>query len=136
MKLDPGQLDAALRHVYTGVGVLTSTLVVVGLAQGDASTIGVAVHKIGDGVASIVGGISMLVPLVSGAYAAISASRKSRMVAMNVDPQMQVLAAKPGTDAAAIADTIPGNKVIVATPAVVLAAGNAPSTVTNIKGAA
>jgi hypothetical protein len=134
--LDPGQLSTAMRYVYTATGSVLGTLGIVGLSQGDASTIGTAVHQIGDGIVSIATGVAALVPIVSGIYGVIGSSRKAIMHAVNIDPQMAVIAAKPGTDAAVIANSIPGNKVIVATPAVTAAVAASPASVTNLKGAA
>jgi hypothetical protein len=70
-----------------------------------------AVHKIGDGAASIAAGVSMLIPVVSGVYAAWTASRTRRLEAMNADPQIVQVIAKRGTAARVIADLIPGDKV-------------------------
>ena len=108
---DNDQVNSALRHVYTGVGVATATLVVVGLSQGDATTIGAAVHKIGDGAASIIMGISMLVPVVSGFYASWSASPMSKMLSFKKDPQIAQVVAIAGTPMGAIAASIPGDKI-------------------------
>lgn len=108
---DPGQVTAFMRHVYTGVGVAVAVLGIVGLSQGDATAIGEAVQKIGDGLVSIASGISALVPIVSGIYAAYTASRRYRLKALNVDPQIQKIITTPGTSASAVADSIPGNKV-------------------------
>jgi hypothetical protein len=122
------QVNSALRHVYTAVGTASAVLIFVGLSQSDATALGVAVHKIGDGVASIVAGISMLIPVVSALYAAWTASPFSRLISMKKDPEIAQVLAKPGTPTAALADSIPGDKITVATPAVVRAIqANAPA---------
>lgn len=105
------QVNSFMRHVYTGVGVATGTLIIVGLSQGDASTIGVAVHKIGDGVSSIIAGVTLLIPIASGLYAAWSASPFSRMMWMKKNDQIKQVIAVPGTAMGAIANSIPGDKV-------------------------
>ena len=105
------QLHSFLRHVYTATGTATAVLTVVGMSQGDATTIGNAVHQIGDGIASIVAGIGALVPVVSGVYAMVSASRASRLKALNADPQIEKIKTVPGTEAAKEAAAIPGAKV-------------------------
>lgn len=105
------ETNAALRHVYTGVGVATATLVLVGLSQGDATTIGNAVHQIGSGVASIIAGVSALIPVVSGIYAALSASPISRLLQMQKNPEIKQVVAVPGTATAALTATIPGDKI-------------------------
>lgn len=108
---DPGQISALMRHVYTIVGTLVATLGVVGLSQGDATTIGTAVHNIGDGIVSIATGISALVPLASAAYAVWSSSRASKLKAMNADPEITKVVTVPGTTAASAALNIPGTKI-------------------------
>lgn len=105
------QVHSVLRHVYTATGTAVSILVVIGLTQQDASSIGIAVKQIGDGIASIIAGISALIPIVSGAYAALSASRAARLRALNADPQIAKIDTVPGTDAAKEAAQIPGSKV-------------------------
>jgi len=109
---DPGQLSAFMRHVYSALGGATAMALAMGLSQGDATTIGTAVHQIGDGIVSIATGVAALVPVVSAVYAAISASRKSRLVAMDADPQIKKVETVAGTPAAAIAAEIPGPKVV------------------------
>ena len=115
------QVNSALRHVYTAVGTATAVLVLVGLSQSDATNLGVAVHKIGDGIASIIAGIGMLVPIASAVYAAWTASPFSRLMSAKKNPEIAQVFAVPGTATAALADSIPGNKITVATPAQVQA---------------
>lgn len=105
------QVNSALRHVYTAIGTGTAVLVMVGLSQGDATTIGNAIHKIGDGAASIIAGITMLIPIASAVYAAASASPFSRMMKLKQDPDIKQVIAVEGTKMGAIADAIPGNKI-------------------------
>ena len=111
------ETNSVLRHVYTAVGTATAVLAVVGLSQGDASTIGLAVHKIGDGVVSIVAGISMLVPVASALFAAWKVSPFSRLMAMRHDPEIHQVIAVAGTATGALAAAIPGDKITTA-PAV------------------
>lgn len=103
------QVNSGMRHVYTAVASVTATLVVVGLTtQGDATTISDAVHKIGDGVSSIVAGVTMLVPVASAVWAMVSASLGSRLKAVAADPEVkQIVVATP-----AVADAVPSNKVV------------------------
>jgi len=105
------QVNSALRHVYTAVGVGTAVLVTVGLSQGTATALGLAVHQIGDGVASIIAGVGGLVAAGSGAYAAWTASPFSKLMDAKKNPQIQQLVAVAGTPLAAMADAIPGNKI-------------------------
>ena len=105
------ETNSVLRHVYTAVGTATAVLAVVGLSQGDASTIGLAVHKIGDGIVSIVAGVSMLVPVASALFAAWKVSPFARLLAMKRDPEIHQVIAVSGTATGALADAIPGDKI-------------------------
>jgi hypothetical protein len=101
--LDPGQITSFMRHVYTVAG---TTAAIVGAAsfmdQQTINTVLTAVHQIGDGVVSIATGVAALVPIVSGVYAAWSASHKSKLVAIATDPQT-VPAVKRAVTAALVA---------------------------------
>lgn len=107
--LSTGQVNSGLRHVYTVVGTALATTVAIGfITQGDATTISNAIHQIGDGVSSIAAGVGALIPVVSGIYAMISASRRNRLDALSKDPEIkQIVVATP-----AVADAVPSNKVV------------------------
>lgn len=105
------ETNAALRHVYTAVGVATATLVLVGMSQGNATAIGNAVHQIGSGIASIVAGVGALIPIVSGIYAALSASPLAGLLRMQKNPDIRQVIAVPGTPTAQLTKQIPGDKV-------------------------
>jgi hypothetical protein len=107
----PDSVQAALRHVYNATSMILAALMVIGLSQGDATAIGAAVHAIGDGVAAVLAGVSVLVPFYAGAKAWIAASRASRLKSLNADPQIEQVITKPGSEAEEIARTIPGDKV-------------------------
>jgi len=109
--LEPASVHGALRHVYTATAAATAAATIIGLSQGDATGIGTAVHQIGDGIASIVAGVTALIPIITAGYAAVSATRKNRMKDLNNDPQIAKVETVPGTEAAKEAATIPGNKV-------------------------
>jgi hypothetical protein len=108
------QVNAALRHVYTAAGTAAAVLVFVGLSQGDATTLGTAIHQIGDGVASIIAGVTALIPIASALYAAWTASPFSKLISMKKNPEIKQVVTIPGTATAALADAIPGNKITVA----------------------
>ena len=108
---DQAQVQSILRHVYTALGTALSVAVVVGLSQGEATAIGAAVQQIGDGVSKIIAGISTLVPIAMSIWAALSASRKSRLSSLNADPEIEKIVTVPGTEAHKEAREIPGNKV-------------------------
>lgn len=105
------ETNAALRHIYTGVGVATATLVLVGLSQGDATSIGNAVHQIGSGIASIVAGVGTLISVGSALWAAWSSSPFARLLQANNNPEIKQVIAVPGTQTAELAKQIPGDKV-------------------------
>ena len=104
MKFNRDVLNAILRHVYTGTGVAMTVLLAVGLSQGDATAIGVAVHQIGDGLASVAAGVTTLVIIGSTTYAGYMATRKA---------QVASVASVPGTvvkiPEQAIANELPSN---------------------------
>jgi len=105
------QVNSALRHVYTAAGTATAVLVMVGLKQGDATALGNAIHQIGDGVASIIAGVGALIPILAGFFAAWSASPFSKLIGMRNNPEIEKVKAVPGTPTAALAATIPGDKI-------------------------
>lgn len=105
------ETNAALRHVYTAVGTATAVLVLVGMSQGDATTIGNAIHQIGSGVALIVAGVGALIPVVSGIFAALSASPLAALLRMQKNPDIKQVVAIPGTPTAKLTEQIPGDKV-------------------------
>ena len=98
-------VNAILRHVYTLTAGVVATLAIVGVSQGDQTAIGDAVHKIGDGIASIIAGLGILVPIVSALFAAKSASKVSQAAAVATTPGLKV-----------VPTTIAGDKIIAAMP--------------------
>lgn len=108
------QTNSFLRHVYTATATAASVLVIVGLNQSNATALGNAVHQIGDGAASIIAGVGALIPIITGIYAAWTASPFSRLLYMKKNPEIAKVEAVPGTPTAAMADAIPGNKITTA----------------------
>jgi hypothetical protein len=105
--LSAAQVNAFMRHVYTVLGSVLGTIVILGfVTQGDATGITNAIHQIGDGVASIAAGVAALVPIVSGIYAARSASLKSQVAAVQASPVAQVITSDPK-----LAQDVPGVQV-------------------------
>lgn len=74
IEISTASVNAALRHVYSIAGAAIATLAIVGMSQGDQTALGQAVHQIGDGFASIVAGVSTLIPIISALFAARKAS--------------------------------------------------------------
>lgn len=88
IKLDPGQVSAFMRHVYTAGA--TGAAIVGGMSLMSPATINTimtSVHQIGDGIVSICTGVAALIPVGAGLYASWTASHKSKMVAIATDPQ-------------------------------------------------
>src|ERR1700677_4527421 len=101
------QVNSALRHVYTATASGITVAVLIGLSQGQATALGAAIHQIGDGVASIVAGVSALIPIVSAGYAAWSASPFSKLLSVSKNPEVQqVVVSTP-----ALANSLPANVV-------------------------
>jgi hypothetical protein len=105
------QINAGLHHVYTAAGTAGAVLLFVGLSQGNTTALGVGVHQIGDGVASIAAGITTLIPVATALYAMWKNSPFSKLMNFKKNDQIQQVIAVPGTPMAALADAIPGNKI-------------------------
>jgi cephalosporin-C deacetylase-like acetyl esterase len=110
--LEPASMNAFLRHIANASATATAVAIIFGLSQGDATTIGSAIQQIGNGIAALVAGVTLMIPVVTGAYAAISATRRARMASLNADPQIKKVETFPGTEAHKEASEIPGNKVV------------------------
>lgn len=104
-------VSAFMRNVYAALAGCTGTLLVIGISQADIDTFTSAVHLIGEGLSSIVAGVAVMVPLVTGSIAAYKASRKGRLVAMDKDPEISIVKTVPGSSAEETAKEIPGKKV-------------------------
>jgi hypothetical protein len=105
------QIAAGLHHVYNTTGTTAAVLLFVGLSQGNSTALGVGVHQIGDGVASIAAGITTLIPVATALYAMWNNSPFSKLMNFKKNVQIQRVVAVPGTPMAALADAIPGNKI-------------------------
>jgi hypothetical protein len=101
------EVNSALRHVYSVIGTAAAIGVAIGLNPDEVMTAVKAVHAIGDGLAEVVGGIGILIPLISGFYAAWSASPFSRLLSFSKNSDLHTLVAKAGTPLAALVDQIP-----------------------------
>ena len=104
MIMNQNVIKAVLNHIYTAVGVGTSVLIVVGISQGDATAIGVAIHQIGDGIASVVAGVTTILTVGSAAYAGYMATRRMQVASVASIPGTVVKI--PNQE---IADSLPSN---------------------------
>lgn len=111
MKLNSDQISAGLHHLYTAVGAAGAVLCYVGLSQGNETALGQGVHQIGDGITSIVAGITTLIPVATALYAMWKNSPFSKMMAAKQNKQIAQVITVAGTPLAAIAESIPGNKI-------------------------
>jgi hypothetical protein len=107
-------VHSALRHVYTATAAVTAVLVIVGFSQGDATGIGVAVHKIGDGAASIIEGVSMLVAILTPLYAGWRRSQKQMITDVDAMPDVAGVVTKDTPDGRALARDVPSKTVVAA----------------------
>src|SRR6185312_1268783 len=102
-----GQITAFGRHVVSfsmgGIAFLTIAHIVTAGQAGDATN---AINQISSGVASIIAGVTTLVSIGSGVWAAVSASLKSQVAAVQASPVVQVITSDPKLAAA-----VPGVKV-------------------------
>lgn len=86
------QVAAFGRHVATyAAGAITAVSVLHIVSAGDAATLSDSLNKISSGFASIAAGLGPIIALVSGWYAAWSASRKSQIAAVNATPGVKVV---------------------------------------------
>jgi hypothetical protein len=109
------QVHAGLSHVYSGVAGASAALIFIGMSQVDTNALSTGIHQIGDGVASIVAGVTTLIPVALGLYAAYQKSPLSKLLDFKKNKQIAQVLAVPGTPMAALADAIPGDKITVAT---------------------
>lgn len=101
------QLTAFGRHVVSyGMGAVTVLAVTHSISSDQATNATNAITQISTGLASIVAGVTTLVSLISGLYAASSASLKSQIAAVQAAPQAQVTVTDPK-----LAEGVPGVKV-------------------------
>jgi hypothetical protein len=105
------QVNSFMRHVYSAVGVAVAVAVTFGLNPDLAATIAPAVHQIGDGLAKVIAGITALIPVVSGLYAAWTASPFSKLMSAKNNPEIKQVIAVAGTQTGALAEQIPGKKI-------------------------
>lgn len=105
------QINAVVHQVVTAVAAASAVLVYVGLSQGDATALGKGIEQIGGGIASIIAGITTLIPIASALYSLWDHSPWRKMTALKADPEIAQVIAVAGTPLGAIADEIPGNKI-------------------------
>jgi hypothetical protein len=74
--------NAVLRHVYTALGTAVALLLYIGVSPDEQVKIVAAVHQIGDGFASIIGGLAVLVPIVTALYARWTAKPAQQIAAV------------------------------------------------------
>lgn len=87
------QVSAFGRHVLSySMGAVSAAAVLHVISAGDATTIGNSISQISTGVAEIAAGLAPIIALVSGWYAAWSASHKSQIASVNAIPGVKVVA--------------------------------------------
>lgn len=86
------QVNAAGRHVLTfTMGAVSAGAALHVVSAGDATTISNSLSQISSGVAEIAAGLAPIIALLSGWYAAWSASHKSQIAAVNAVPGIKVV---------------------------------------------
>lgn len=115
------QVKAFGRHAVTAAAASVGTLAAVHLISGgDASTLTGYINQINDGVAKIVAGVTGIITIGSGLYAAWSASPLSQLFAVAkqaMDPSSPV-------KGVILSDTPAGKQLASEAPATVVAAGS------------
>ena len=92
-------VNAALRHVYSIAATAIATATLIGLSQGNATALGTAIHQIGDGVASIVAGITTIIPIASALFAAWSGNKVQQAARIALSPDLKVVPTTPAGEA-------------------------------------
>ena len=101
------QLTAFGRHVISySMGAITFLAITHAISSDQAQNATNAITQISTGFASIVAGVTTLVSLISGLWAASSASLKAQIAAVQAAPQAQVTVTDPK-----LAEGVPGVKV-------------------------
>jgi uncharacterized membrane protein len=103
-----------LAHIVSAVSSAAGVLLLFGVSQGDVTRIGSAIQQVGEGVVSIIGGLLIIIPVIGGLYAAFKQTTGFWLRKQNADPEIKRVVVAPGTEAAKIAEAIPGDKIVVA----------------------
>lgn len=104
-----GQVIAFGRHVVSyAMGAVTMAAALHVVDNNQAASLTTAITQITNGVTSIAGGVATLITVLTGLYAAWSASPLSQLLAVAKNTEVkQVVVASPAT-----ADAVPSSKVI------------------------
>ena len=105
IEITTASVNAGLRHVYSITATAIATATIIGLSQGDATALGTAIHQIGDGIASIVAGITTLIPIASALFAAWSGNRVQQAARIAQMPGLKVV--PTSAEGEAILDAMP-----------------------------
>jgi hypothetical protein len=105
------QTNSVLGHVYSVAATATAVAIFFGVEPNAAHQLAPAIQKIGEGVSSIIAGVTMLIPVISAFAAAWKLSPFSKLLQMKSDPQVKQFIAVSGTPLAALTDKIPGDKI-------------------------
>lgn len=110
------QINAALRHVATAVASIVGTLAAVKIISGgDAASLQASLDHITHGAAEILAGVTTLVTVASGAWAAISASPLGQLLrgskAVAADPakmeQLKTMSVEQQAPLVKVTDKLP-----------------------------
>lgn len=109
------QVAAVGRHVLTaGATVVTTLAVLHVLSADDASKVNDAFSQIGSGIASLTAGITTLIGVGSGLYAAWTASPFSQIKSVAAMPNVAGVVTVPTVEGKALAESIPSPAVAAA----------------------
>jgi len=102
-----GQASAFGRHVVSyAMGAVTMAVAFHAISNQDGTSITGAIGQIVNGVTSIAGGVSTLIAVGSGIWAAWTASPLRQLLAVAANPDVSKVVAPT------IADAVPSNKVV------------------------
>lgn len=104
------QVVAFGRHVVTfAMGGVTVLAAAHALSPTDATSATGAINQISSGVASIIAGVTTLIGIASGIYAAVSASPLWQLFAVAKNPDVKAVITEPTPTGKALAQAAPDN---------------------------
>ena len=114
MFYDHDAVKSVLASIVSALSSSTALLLLVGVSQGDVTRLGAAVQQIGDGIASFISFILLLVSISGTVYVFLKQTKHFLFKRHDADPEIRYVEVLPGTLSAEIAEEIPGDKIRVA----------------------
>ena len=114
MFYDHDAIKSFLASVVSALSSATAALLLVGVSQDDATRLGAAVQQIGDGIAGAISFLLLMISVFGTTYVFFKQTKHFLFRRHDADPEIRYVEVLPGTEAAAVAEAIPGDKIRVA----------------------